>query len=73
MPEVDKHTGDSKDIIKFVERIESQGEDFGWKTSGENIGDDNLSIFKPPGTLNIDVFKAHCDPKWSANSEEHDL
>ena len=73
LPEADKHTGDSKDAIKFVERIESQGEDFGWKTSGENIGADRLSIFKTPGTLNIDAIKAHCDPKWSAVSQERDL
>ena len=38
LPEVDKHTCDSKDMIKFVERIESHREDLGWKKSGENIG-----------------------------------
>ena len=37
------------------------------------IGDDNLSVFKTPGMLNIDAVKAHCDPKWLGNSEEQDL
>ena len=73
MPGVYKYTCDSKDIIKFVESIESYGEDLGWKTSGENIGEDNLSIFKTPGTLNIDDIRDHCDHKWSANSGEKDL
>ena len=73
LPEVDKHTGDSKDIIKFVERIESQGEDLERKKLGENIRDDNLSIFKTPGTLNIDDVKVNCDPKWSDSSEEQDV
>ena len=43
------------------------------KTSGENIGDDNLSIFKTPVVINVDAFKYHCDPKWSASTEEQDL
>ena len=58
--------------MKFVERIESQGEDLGWKKSGENIWDDNSSIFKTLGTLNIDTVKAHYNPKWPDSTEEQD-
>ena len=73
LPEAEKHTGDSKHAIKLVERVESQCKHFGWKKSGEKVGDDNLSVFKTLGTLNIDAVKAHCDPKWLASTKEQDL
>ena len=57
--EAEKCTGNSKHIIKFAERVESQCEDLGWKISGENIGYENLSAFKTPGTLSIDAVKAY--------------
>ena len=31
-----KQNGDSKDIIKFIERIQSESEDFGWSTVATN-------------------------------------
>ena len=31
-----KCNGDSKDIIKFIERIQSKSEDFGWSTVATN-------------------------------------
>ena len=33
-----KCNGDSKDIIKFIERVQSKSEDFGWSTVVTNIG-----------------------------------
>ena len=64
LPTNEKYFGESKDSIKFVERIETCAEDFGWKIAGEGIGARNLSVFTTPGSLTIDVIKAHCGPKW---------
>ena len=64
LPTNEKYSVESKDIIKFVERIETYAEDFGWKIAGEGIGARNLSVFTTPGSLTIDVIKAHCGPKW---------
>ena len=45
----------------------------GFSTVGENIGFNNLSIFKTTGKLTIDDTKAHCDPKWSDSSTNQDV
>ena len=51
LPNDQKYDGDTKDVIKFVERIESKGEYFGWKSIASNIGPDNEDIFNTPGKL----------------------
>ena len=66
----EKSSIESNDIIKFIERVETCGEDFGWKTAGENIVVIKLSVFETLGKLTIDIMKAPCDPKWSDSSAQ---
>ena len=68
LPDSQKYDGDPKTIFKFVERIASAGEDFGWKSAGENIGPNAHSVFRTPGQLNAATVKQHCDPKWADNT-----
>ena len=63
LPNDQKHDGDAKDIIKFVECVESKGEDFGWNSIASNIGPENINIFNTPGKLTVETCKLHCDPK----------
>ena len=70
LPEDQKHKGDPKDIISFIERVQSKSEDFGWSSITENIGPENLNIFETPGKLTIQDCKAHCDPRWLDGSTE---
>ena len=38
-----KYNGESKDIIKLLERIQSKSEYFGWITVETNIGPENVN------------------------------
>ena len=62
LPEDQKYHRDPKDIISFMERIQSKSEDFGWSSITENIDPDNLNLFETPGKLTIQTCKQHCDP-----------
>ena len=68
LPDDQRHTGDSRDIIPFIERIQSKSEDFGWDSITTNIGPENVDLFKTPGKLTAMDCKAHCDPKWADGS-----
>ena len=46
VPESQKHDGNLKEIFKFVEILQSSGDELGWKLAGINIGHGNLSISK---------------------------
>ena len=61
LPTTDKYSGNSNDIIKLIEHMESYGEDFDWTPVGEGFGAHNLSLFKTPIKLTIDAVKAHYD------------
>ena len=63
LPNDQKYDGDAKDIIKFIERVESKGKEFGWNSIASNIGPENVNIFNTPGKLTADTCKLHCDPK----------
>ena len=68
LPEDQKYKGDNRDIIPFIELIQSKSEDFGWDSITTNIGPDNVDLFKTPGKLTVVNCKAHCDPKWGDGS-----
>ena len=70
LPASEKHPGNSKEVIKSVEHIENYGEEFGWKTAGENFGALNMNVFKTLDNLTIDSVRAHCDPKWRFGSAQ---
>ena len=63
LPNDQKYNGDDKGIIKFFERVERKGEDFGWNAIARNIGNKNLDIFSTPGKWTAEDCKKHCDPK----------
>ena len=65
-----KYKGNPKDIINFIERIQSKSEDFGWSLITKNISIENLIIFKTPGKLTIQECKADCDLFWLDGSIE---
>ena len=67
LPNEQKHDGNSKGIIKFMERVSSKAEKFGWKSIAESIGPENTNLFDAPGKLTIEVCKDHCETQW-ANS-----
>ena len=64
-PEEQKCKGDSKDIIKFVKRIQRKSEEFGWDSITANIGQDNVSLFETPNKMTILDHKTCCDTKWA--------
>ena len=68
-----KHNGDSKEIIKTIERIQSKSEDFGWSTVATNIGPENANLFETPGKLKIQTCKLHCDLRWANSIDESNL
>ena len=70
LPDDQKYKGDPRDIISFIERIQSKSIDFGWNSITDNIGSESLNIFETPGKLTIQACKAHCDPFWADGSEE---
>ena len=47
-----KHDGDDKDSVKFVEYAESKEKAFAWKSIARNIGPLSSHIFKTPVILN---------------------
>ena len=70
LPENLRCKGDSRDIIAFIERIQSKSEDFGWDSITTNVGPDNVSLFTTPGKLTVGECKDHCDPKWADGLDE---
>ena len=65
LPNDKKYDGNAKDIIKFVERVEGKGEDFGWNSIAINIAPDDTGVFNTPGKLIAEDCKKYCDPKWT--------
>ena len=63
-PKDQKYHVDPKDIISFMERIQSESEDFGQSSITKNIGPNNLNLFETPGKLTIQICQNHCDPFW---------
>ena len=73
IPKDQKYNGDAQDVIKFVERVERKGEDFGWNSIVNNIEPENINIFNTPGKLTVEICKLHCDPKWIDGSTTENL
>ena len=59
LPENLRYKGDSRDIIAFIERIQSKSEDFGWDSITSNIGPDNANLFTTSGKLTAGECKGH--------------
>ena len=59
LPENQRCKGDIRDIIKFVERIQSESEDFGWDSITTDIGPNDVDLFKTPGKLTVMECKDH--------------
>ena len=70
MPENQRYKGESRDIIKFVERIQSISKDFGWDSITTNIGLNNIDLFKTLCKLTARECKDYCDPRWANGSIE---
>ena len=70
LPENLRHKWDSRDIIAFIEQIQSKSEDFGWDSITTNIGPDNMNLFTTLDKLTVGECKDHCDPKWADGSDE---
>ena len=73
LPDDQKHKGDPKDIINFMERMQSKSEDFGWDAIATNVGSDNINAFETPGKLTIQDCKSHCDPFWADSSDQSNI
>ena len=70
LPDDQKHKGNPKDIINFMERIKNKSEDFGWDSITNNIGPNNINLFETPGALTVQECKDHCDPRWVDGSNQ---
>ena len=49
LPDDEKYDGSPKGIIKFMERVSSNAEEFGWKSIKEDVGPDNTNLFETLG------------------------
>ena len=72
LDEKEKHDGDSKKILRFLRKIEEEGENNGFASIGQNIpkGDTTVNFFENPGEVSKEEIKQCCDGFWTCDSDD---